>query len=750
LGTVSAGFLSTAPAISVFGSTGAENVYLIDGLDTTNPYWGAPQTVIPLDSIQEISFETGGFGAELGRATGGVINAITKSGSNDLSGTLDLRYFSSDLESSGDHYNADEQDSSGRILSGSLGGRFVRDRAWYFATVESIEWDETPYRAQTTLEGSIIRGFAKVTGQAGPRWLGVGKYHKNPFEWRNVWADQFVSPEADGRLESEETILQAEVSAVLTDSLLWEFQLGSQEFREDVGPMGGDSSAFAHFNTDTGMWTGNDTEQFFRDAGREQLGMDLAWLVDDALGSHELKLGAEYQKLSQRQHGCFTGIVGGGWCQEGGEGFIFFDVNGLHGEEVPWAMWVRKAIAPFEIAGAVPSIFLQNSWRVLPQVSLNLGLRWDRAVYENDVGDEVANFEMLQPRLGVAWDPTRNGRNILRASWGRYMHPSFLRLPRLATTQAETFETWLSCSWWMGMPDPRLCEQVAAGFGAPFRLDPQGWEPAGWFLSEAVGSDPTVIAPGLEPTYADHLILGYERELFRRTSLELSFVDKVTRDIFDDTCVGNYPTPTAGADCSAWIIPNIPQARRDYRAWILRFDSRALDRFHVLASYNYSDSKGSIESARLESGDFDHYPWAFENRYGYLGNHQRHRIKISGYTFFPWDFSLAFSGLWGSPFRWTPLDDTVEGMPVASGSYFVEPRGSREGSDSSQLDLQLAKGFGLGAVRLRLVGTVINVFDSENPTLVCNDVDGCGDYELGDPIEWQQPRRFELGLRLEF
>ena len=242
--------------------------------------------------------------------------------------------------------------------------------------------------------------------------------------------------------------------------------------------------------------------------------------------------------------------------------------------------------------------------------------------------------------------------------------------------------------------------------------------------------------------------MSLERELLRRTSLELSFVDKITRDIFDDTCAGNYPIPQSGADCSALTIANIPQAERDYRAWILRFESRALDRLHVLASYTYSEAKGSINWSGLDSIDFDEYPYHFDNRYGYLDNHQRHRIKVNGYVLLPWKLDLAFSGLWASPWRWTPYDDTVEGM--LRGWAFVEPRGSREGSNETRLDLQLGKAFDVGRFRIKLIGSVINLLDSENSEAVCEDIEGCGEFALGDAIEWQQPRYFELGLRLEF
>ena len=96
---------------SVLGSTGTENVFLIDGVDVTSPSWGGPQVGYPTIAVQEVAFESGGFKAEFGRATGGVINALTKSGSNTWSGVLDARYTDNNLETSGEFYDPDEQTS---------------------------------------------------------------------------------------------------------------------------------------------------------------------------------------------------------------------------------------------------------------------------------------------------------------------------------------------------------------------------------------------------------------------------------------------------------------------------------------------------------------------------------------------------------------------------------------------------------------------------------------------------------------
>ena len=135
---------------SVLGSTGTENVFLLDGIDATSPSWGGPQVGYPTNAVQEVAFESGGFKAEFGRATGGVINALTRSGSNTWSGAVDARYSDNNLEESGEYYDPEEQTSSTSIVGANLGGRFIRDRAWFFGAIENSDYQWTWFGAPST------------------------------------------------------------------------------------------------------------------------------------------------------------------------------------------------------------------------------------------------------------------------------------------------------------------------------------------------------------------------------------------------------------------------------------------------------------------------------------------------------------------------------------------------------------------------------------------------------------------------
>jgi outer membrane receptor protein involved in Fe transport len=409
---------------------------------------------------------------------------------------------------------------------------------------------------------------------------------------------------------------------------------------------------------------------------------------------------------------------------------------------------LEKAEGPLSYGGDFYVAFLQDSWRPRNNLSLKLGLRWDRVKYDNELG-EVADLNKLQPRAGFAWDITSDGRTLLRASWGRFMHPGTAILADATNINQYPREDWLSCSLFVST-DPAECSAFADDLGFGYRSDSENWDPAGWFLDPAnvYLGEPSRAADNLKAGYSDQWMIGFERELTRRTSIELTYVSKIGRDLFDDTCNGNVPEPSPDAPCDFWLVANLPEIRFDYEALMLRFETRAWDNIHLLASWVVSESRGSMEANTGFTGNFDFYPYNFVNRYGYLPDHSRHRVKLNGYWMLPYQFTLAFNGWWDSEFRWTSFDRTVPGMP--HGVMFVEPRGSGKGGDLHQLDLQVSKGFRIGPTRLVLLATVINLTNSQNANDICGSVTGCGEFEFGDAIEWQQPRRYELGLRLEF
>jgi hypothetical protein len=750
---------------NVLGSTPSENAYFIDGVDTTEPLTGTWGTLYNYDAIAEIEIQTSGFEAEYGRSTGGLVNVLTKSGGNQFSGTLDIRYRGDSFQESGEYYDASGLESSFQDIAATLGGPIVRDKLWFFAAYELVNSKRTPSGSPTTRDFDGENYNLKLTWQMAPSWRLMGRASGDPAEIANHNPSQFTAPEATSRQKQGADVYALELNAVLSDSLMWNTVAGAYRSTTERLPMSGDLRTPSHFNSGTFMTTENFPNQQYSERNRTDLATDLTWFVGDLAGSHEFKVGVQYSKTEFPGVSCLTGTEGGA-CSPGSVGYSYddFGITDEFGNllfTLPSGMTEKVTAGEQNYNGQLGTAYLQDSWRVLPNLTLKVGLRYDQVSYDNNTDSKIADMSKVQPRLGVAWDITNDAKNVVRANWGRFMDPSTLSLPFVLREGNEPTYSWLSCSTWgtplLGIPDPTQCEFFTGIIGFPYRSDdPDGMDPFGWFQFPGTvsGIGQTLVQPDLRATYADTLSLSYEREVGQRASVELTIVDKKTRDLFEDTCAGNYPVPTEGADCSEYLLGNLPDLARDYQAFIVRYETRSFSWLTLLASYTYSKSEGNLEWNQGESEDFDLYPWHFDNRYGYLRDHRAHRFKLNGFIYIKGDWTIAFDGSWSSAFTWEP-----QALPFVDivdptfwyGFYYTEPRGSREAFNAYNLDLQLSKGFTIGnRVRLVAIGSVYNTFNTENGITVCNAVSGCGAYETGEATAWNLPRSYELGFRVEF
>ena len=188
-----------APAtLSVFGGSTSDNSYLIDGLNTTDPTTGTFGTNFNFDAIQEMNFQTGGFEAEFGQATGGIVNLVTKSGGNEFSGSLDIRYRDQNMTENGDHYDRDEQESLYQSISGTFGGPILRDKLWFFASLEKVDTSRQDQGVDFPREFDGWNYIGKLTWQISDANRAVLKYSGAPADV-TLWSDRFTDISARGQ-----------------------------------------------------------------------------------------------------------------------------------------------------------------------------------------------------------------------------------------------------------------------------------------------------------------------------------------------------------------------------------------------------------------------------------------------------------------------------------------------------------------------------------------------------------------------
>jgi outer membrane receptor protein involved in Fe transport len=394
----------------VLGSTLGENAYYVDGANTTDPVTTTFGTNFTFDSIQEIQFQTSGYEAEYGNATGGIINLVTKSGGNQFSGTADIRYRDDSFQESGDHFDTSELDSQRQEVNLTLGGPLMRDKLWFFVAYQYVDSDFTPSGSPTTRTFTGNYPLAKLTWQLSPSWRVTGKYTGDPADIDNADASAFRTPEATEFQTQGADIYSAEINGVLSESLMWNTVISAYRSTLDVYPQTGDLESIGHFNDDTGVSSVNNIGQQYSNRDRDDITSNLTWFVDDLAGSHEFKGGVVYTDLNFTSANCNTGTAGGVRCEEDVPGNWFEDVE--FGGNFPFVWWENFNTGTTKTTGSNATLFVQDAWRVMPNLTLKLGVRYDIAKYDTDDGTQIADLDKWQPRLGAAWDITGDAKNI--------------------------------------------------------------------------------------------------------------------------------------------------------------------------------------------------------------------------------------------------------------------------------------------------------------------------------------------------
>src|SRR5262252_9616150 len=120
---------------SVAGSSGPENNYFLDGVNTTDPAFGGSGANLPFEFVQEVEIKTGAFGAEYGKATGGIFNVITKSGGNEFHGDVFGYGTTKGLVRAVKNFPFTGSSANGFSevdLGGDIGGPIIKDKLWFF------------------------------------------------------------------------------------------------------------------------------------------------------------------------------------------------------------------------------------------------------------------------------------------------------------------------------------------------------------------------------------------------------------------------------------------------------------------------------------------------------------------------------------------------------------------------------------------------------------------------------------------
>ncbi len=760
--------LQQAPGVAgganpqVMGANLGQNNYMLDGVNTTDPVTHTFGSNLPFDAVQEVSIQTLGKDAEYGRALGGVVNVVTKTGGNEFSGTFDARITTEDLAESGDHFDADIQNYKEFKPAATFGGPISRDRIWFFTTAERVDNARTnPARpganwiaGDRTFEG--WNTLAKITATPAANHTLAFRFTDNRADVGNANDSSFVRPEADRLQIQESTIYNVGYDAIINPQWLASVQVGIRRGFLESRPMNGDFNTVGITNNTTGIsWAAAQNHQG-GDRNRDELIASTTYFFN-GLGSHTFKLGINFDQatfsafnnvtgLGVDQSLCSTayGHPAGAVC-----GATQINLGGsVNDIGTNRRLTVVNILPTEEYNSDLQAYYAQDEWHPISPVTLRLGLRYETVGFDTP-GASTPKLDMLQPRIGAAWDIFNNSNSIVHGFWGQVMDDNGLTLASFLSQQGA----------------------VSALFD--WRASDSSWV----YLTSIGGASGNEFDPELEPTYGTEANIGFTQRIWTNTSLDLTAVWRESHDIFEDSC--------ADEDCHFFWLTNNPHGLKDqlkgeYQGFIAKVETRPFSWLSGLVSYTYAESEGSVEYTQNAGTDFDVYPDHFVNRFGPLSDDARHRVKASGFVRAPFGTTFGFDFNYRSGL---PRNITANLPPFSGyGTLFVEPRGSRRGPDLTQLDMQVLHEFNIGRIRFGLIGSIFNVLNSETALTLGNSIGNYANCRPGtdavcidNPLfaegfdtrpgfdklrvtstsfnqetSWQRPRRYEVGVRFEF
>ncbi|HZI67205.1 MAG TPA: TonB-dependent receptor [Thermoanaerobaculia bacterium] len=731
--------LQQAPGVTgagnpnVLGGNILENIWLVDGVNASDSVTHTFSLNLNYDAIQEINLQTSSFDAEYGRASGGVVNVITKSGGNDFSGSLDVRFTSSDFSEKGDFFDPDIAPTESFPIAATLGGPILRDRLWFFVNTQHRDEFSTPVitnpvviaQIQNPKRGEFLgwNSGGKLSFTVSPQFSGFASITDSTADIPVASAVQ--RPEATRIQIQDSRIYTLKLESVLTSNWYVNGQVGRHESALESTPSSGDLTVSQWTNIGGGSVTYDNYFNYQKsDRDRNLAGISTTYYAADLAGDHAFKVGADADKTFFPSVNITTGAPSDpSFCPAGlscGATFTFRNFDSA-GNRVPVQQFVNEQQAESERTGRSYAVYAQDDWNPISRLTLKLGVRWDRTEYYNSADANVLNFEKWQPRGGVVFDILGDNKNVFRANYGLFYTDAPLTLTRL-------FDVGVSA--------------------VSRRFD---WSPTSqsWvFISQTGGNviTETLIDRPLKPTYDEQFNVAFERQLWRNAAASATYIYKKTHDIYEDSCLD--------AACSDFWVTNQPGgflgvsdiATKNYYGYLFEIEQR-FERGQLAASYVYSKSQGSIDSAggQYAGTDFDHHPDHFVNRFGYLDDDARHRVKLFGSYLIPWiDTNIGINY-----FYRTGLPYTVTRPSPFGGTIFQERRGSHRTPVLHVLDASLEKQFPLFRdLSASVIGQVRNVLNDEVPLTYFTNAASTA--TVNTPASYSLPRSYQIGFRIDF
>ena len=760
--------------LSAFGSDLQSNSWRVDGIGVSSPTTGSSWIQFNPAIVEEAQVMGVGAPAEFGNLQGAALNVVTKSGSNRLRGTLDAYWFNDALVDSDIGFEESEFSEYTQVhpfwdLSASLGGPIKQDRLWYFFAYENLQ-------SGAAAPGTDPTSVGPASGEAYDLKLSGRVNDRNLLDLRigsrsDVWSagsSEFIEPSAAAEegmdpaywalnyqsLFSDRTFLEARYSGWFSE-FRRQSQTGSTEPAYiDLSPAeGGPARFFGGM-----LWP------FLIDQASDQASVTLSHFADDFLaGDHDFKfgiqvnLGEENMRLSPSAAGSYYTHYG---AYYGGD--LFIRVEGS-----PYYFGSEK-----EVWGA----FVDDSWALSDRLTLNLGLRFDRAqaivppfpILNSDGSstggktralDPAFTWNNWSPRVGFAYDLGATRRTVIRGSFGVYYDDIVGGAFHHPPTYTPTMYFSTGPSW-----------------NGP-------WGSQGVRFSEGLT---TAVDPKLRTPRTLQYSLGFEREFGSVYSAGAQIVYKDSRDgigwqILDDGVYetldwtdpftgqqytllnptdDGFPTIRKGNGPGFTVDGQLDNYWSEYKGLILTFNRRFADWWGLQASYTLSDSRGitpwvlsGLQWGLVLNSKNGSHPnqWLNVGRGRTLLNDRPHMFRVLANWKLPWNLhaSTVVNLQSGRPLA-RQARVFYSSISFDQTNFIAAPTEGQQRLDfQSLIDFSIGKRWQLpGRFLLKTDLQFFNLLNSTAVEYVADQVLSEGDEFV--PSAWVLPRRLMLRIGLEY
>jgi hypothetical protein len=639
---------------SVNGASGSENAFVIDGVEVSNVRNAAlgRESAIPFEFVREIQIKSGGYEAEYGGATGGVINVITKSGTNDYHGEGALMFTNAGLnsaprgfyqrlasdQSKAEFFRQKEDEYRTLYPIGQIGGPIIKDRLHFFGSYapEVSRFERTiPFTAGTrTTTQRIVRHYAIGRLDYAPtqNMQINSSYLWTPIRVQGLLTGvdpRVAAPTNDLSIQGGYTPASSYTASwtwTATSRLVLSARYGYKYLNDKGNNYGLPGSARYVYQTATSgpSYSGPPVPAAFAGATNFQNVSSTFQVIKDITTRHNVYADGSYiARLFGQQHTFKGGYalnriandvnddhLNGLFLISWGTGFTRGSLNNVRGT-YGYYVWQDGIRHNTQASSRNQGFYVQDAWQIHPRVTLNLGMRIENEFlppFTKEVnGHAIPNpisfgwGDKIAPRLGVAWDVRGDGKWKLSASYGQFYDTLKYELAR----SSFGGDYWHDHVYKLDSPDVSQLSKANPGALGAQIIDIDNRTIPINAQGQLDGIDPAI-----KPMLSREFMVASEHQLRANMIASVRWTHKhLVRGIEDigvldanESEVYTIGNPGFGqTDASKFTAPNgqplTPKAKRDYDGVEFRLDHQIREGFakglSYFASYTWSRLYGN-------------------------------------------------------------------------------------------------------------------------------------------------------------